>query len=61
MLKYLKSEGIVHRDIKLENIFFNERSGIITVGDIGSGVYIDQVTVDTPIIGTRGHQGLELL
>ena len=60
-MKYFKEKGIVHRDIKLDNLFFNETTGLITVGDVGSAIFIKNVDKHkTPIVGTRGHQGAEV-
>ncbi len=39
-LQHCKSRGVLHRDVKLENILFNPESHELTLIDFGCGDYV---------------------
>ena len=43
----MHSEKVVHRDIKLENIFYDQHTGNIKVGDLGSAIYLFEINKTT--------------
>lgn len=44
---------MVHRDLKLENIFINSNSGEIKIGDLGLARTMDQKTQLLSCVGER--------
>ena len=46
--------------MKLDNIFYDQNTGFIKVGDLGGAKKLGDVTDTTPILGTRGHMGPEV-
>jgi len=59
-LKRLHSQGIMHRDIKLENIFVN-RNGDVILADFGWAVKLNRFKKLTQICGTLGYMAPELM
>lgn len=62
-LKYLHDQGIIHRDIKLKNIFISSRlSGIVRVklGDFGIAKALSQFQLATTMVGTPYYLSPEL-
>ena len=55
-LKYLHSRGIVHKDIKIDNIIV-DRSKKVKLIDFG----FSNNTIDTSICGTPGYMAPEIL
>ena len=52
-LEYLRIKGIVHRDIKLENILYSQTDGNFKIADFGLAIKVDQL--ETKIVGTPGY------
>ncbi|XP_021864409.2 probable serine/threonine-protein kinase WNK10 [Spinacia oleracea] len=59
-LDYLHSRGIVHRDIKLDNIFISGNSGTVKIGDFGVAVYLKPGEFAGGIVGTPQYMAPEL-
>ena len=62
-LKYLHSKGIVHRDIKLENIMLSDASdqGIARIADFGFATRIaSEEPIQTTSLGTLGYMAPEV-
>ena len=51
-LHNLKPDPVVHRDIKLENIFINSHSGEIKIGDLGLARTMELKTQLHTCVGT---------
>lgn len=60
-LKYCHDMGVVHRDIKLENIFYDtvDSNSIVKVGDFGFACMMDKEEkyMMTTLCGTIGYTG----
>lgn len=52
-LEYLRIKGIVHRDLKLENILFSSTDGNFKIADFGLAIKVNQP--ETKIVGTPGY------
>jgi serine/threonine protein kinase len=57
-IKYIHSKGIVHRDIKLENIFL-DTDGNVKIGDFSHAAYSEQSSSAETIYGTLGYMAPE--
>ena len=58
---------VVHRDMKLDNVFYDQNTGFIKVGDLGGAIFLVKqegndfhMTPETPMLGTQGHMGPEV-
>ena len=53
-------QGIIHRDLKLENLLFydDESHSKILVADFGLSAWIDEI--DAPVCGTPGYMAPEV-
>ena len=62
-IKHLHSEQIIHRDIKLENILYDEKNNIVKIGDFGLGRLIEynSETEYTTELGTLPYKPPEVL
>ena len=62
-LKYLHQKGIVHRDIKLNNIMISNRNeeGIARIADFGFSTRIAPGEKLTGILGTLGYMAPEMV
>lgn len=58
-LAKMHENGILHRDIKLENIFWNTRTGNYQLGDFGSVRQTENGNAETRIL-TRGYSAPEI-
>ena len=54
------SMSIMHRDVKLENIFFDEKSGSYKLGDFGIARITNQGSASTKGAGTLGYEAPEV-
>lgn len=59
-VKYLHSNGIVHRDIKDENIIVDEETGLTKLIDFGSSAFLKQGPFDI-FVGTIDYAAPEVL
>ena len=67
-LSQLKSLGIAHRDIKLDNILYNSQTGLLKLADFSEGKYFDNNAVDqnsavfnNTLKGSQAYMSPELL
>ena len=60
VLSYLHSQGITHRDIKLENIILNEKSNIKVIDFVFSTVYNPQKKIKM-FCGTPSYMAPEIV
>eukprot|EP00494_Astrolonche_serrata_P029210 UN29477 len=52
-LEHLHKHGVIHRDIKCENIFINQTSGTIVIGDLGlMKTLTDDTNKNMTMVGT---------
>eukprot|EP01125_Pyxidicula_operculata_P019319 TRINITY_DN699_c0_g1_i1.p1 TRINITY_DN699_c0_g1~~TRINITY_DN699_c0_g1_i1.p1 ORF type:complete len:361 (+),score=55.91 TRINITY_DN699_c0_g1_i1:290-1372(+) len=58
-LKYMHNNLVIHRDIKLENIYLNE-NGIVKIGDFGWAIHTHSLKAEK-IVGTHNHLAPEML
>jgi len=58
---YLKKMGIVHADIKPDNILVNESKSTIKLADLGSAFESDEEIILTPEIGSRYYRSPEVI
>ena len=56
-LAYLHSEGVIHRDIKPQNILLTA-DGIAKIADFGAAVFMDEGEGKVAYAGTPGMCGL---
>jgi len=59
-LQLLRSLGIIHVDIKPDNILVSENRKIVKLCDFGSGYKLEDVEI-TPIIGSRYYRAPEVM
>lgn len=57
---YVHGQGVVHRDLKLENILLDERCNI-KIGDFGFGREFEQRRLMETFCGTTGYAAPEML
>ena len=62
-LAYLHSKGIVHRDVKLNNIMLSNRNeeGVARIADFGFSTRVAQGDKVSGILGTLGYMAPEML
>jgi serine/threonine protein kinase len=62
-IQYLHSVGIVHRDLKLENIMMTDSSdkGIAKLGDFGLSKILAPKEKSKEVLGTLGYCAPEIL
>ena len=62
-LRYLHSKGIMHRDIKLENIMLSTRNEekIARIADFGFSTRLSHNEAVTTALGTLGYMAPELI
>lgn len=62
-VEYLHEQGVVHRDLKLENILYynDDEESKIMVADFGLSEYAWDISDETPICGTPGYMAPEVL
>ena len=62
-LRYLHAKGIVHRDIKLENIMLSNRNeeGIVRIADFGFSMRLVPEEAVTTALGTLGYMAPEMI
>merc|ERR1719221_2152630 len=60
-LQYIHSEKVLHRDLKTSNIFLNEASGMIKLGDFGISTVLEG-TADAAVtmVGTPYYMSPEV-
>jgi hypothetical protein len=51
-LNYLHRRGVVHRDIKCDNIFVDGTKGMVKIGDLGLATWCSRGTTKSSVIGT---------
>lgn len=59
-LLYLKEQGIVHRDVKPDNIFI-DANGRYKLGDFGLAIKVENAISKGPIVGSPMYMAPELL
>ena len=57
-LQYLHAQGIVHRDIKAENILYDAFDGCVRVGDLGSAKLVNQIKMNPGVDTGELYRGL---
>lgn len=58
-IKYIHSQGVMHRDLKLENLFLDE-CGNVKVGDFSHAAYTQQNNSARAACGTLGYMAPEM-
>lgn len=60
---YIHKQGIVHRDLKLENLLYYDDSedSKIMVADFGLSEWVQEAPEDSPVCGTPGYMAPEVL
>jgi len=58
-IEYVHHKGIIHRDVKPDNILINERHNMIKICDFGSGSYINECDI-TPYLVSRWYRAPEI-
>jgi cell cycle serine/threonine-protein kinase CDC5/MSD2 len=58
-IKYIHSQGVMHRDLKLENIFL-DKDGNVKVGDFSHAAYTQQNNSARAVCGTLGYMAPEM-
>jgi serine/threonine protein kinase len=58
-IKYIHSRGVMHRDIKLDNIFVDEL-GDVKIGDFSLAAYIQPSNDGLKACGTLGYMAPEM-
>lgn len=59
-LEECKKHSIVHRDVKLENIFYSENTKRFKLGDFGDARYLSRVSEPCGVPGTLTHMSPEV-
>lgn len=49
---YMHSRGIIHRDIKCDNLFIDGAKSIVKLGDLGFATTLDRLGATGSIVGT---------
>ncbi len=63
ILSYIHSQGVIHRDIKLDNIIYDSESGEVSLIDFGISKIMGQTTgiTNVGLMGTITHMAPEML
>lgn len=59
-LDFLHKEGIIHRDVKCNNIFINGTIGDIVIGDLGIARVVSETGSATTVLGTPEFMAPEM-
>lgn len=59
-LEFCEQKGIVHRDIKPDNIFYSEDTNTYKLGDFGISHYLERPTAGKGKAGTLSHMSPEV-
>lgn len=61
-LQTLHEHNIIHRDVKLDNVLFDGKTGVCKLADFGAAVQLKSTSAtDSMVIGTRGYFAPEML
>jgi serine/threonine protein kinase len=60
-LRFLHSQGVVHRDLKSSNIFLCEARRRIRIGDFGISRVLESTSFATSVVGTPAYMSPELM
>jgi len=59
-LKHMKAHGIIHCDLKPDNILVNRQKNLVRVCDLGSAMYLTEVEI-TPYVCSRFYRPPEVI
>lgn len=59
MLDFMRANGLVHADMKPENIFFDEKTGVCTLSDFGIARTLQQMLA-SPLVQSRFYRAIEV-